>query len=91
MLPTETGARALADFALGRECVRHAAMFFGRPDFDLGSAAAGKFSIVPSKSMLTGLRRDYLAMAGMIFGPVPNFDDVMASITLLESRLRTGS
>lgn len=36
MLPTETGTRALADRALGRECVRHAAMFFGRSDFQSG-------------------------------------------------------
>ena len=89
MFPSDTGARALADRALGRECVRHAAMFFGRPDFDLESAAAGKFALVPSEPMLSGLRRDYEAMAGMVFGPVPTFDAVMASITLPESRLRT--
>jgi hypothetical protein len=88
MFPTDTGTRALADRALGRECVRHAAMFFGRPDFNLESAAAGKFGLVPSEPMLSGLRRDYEAMAGMIFGPVPTFDAVMASITLLESHLR---
>jgi hypothetical protein len=89
LLPTGFGARALADRALGRECVRHAAMFFGRPDFNLESAAAGKFALMPSELMLSGLRRDYGAMAGMIFGPVPSFDAVMASIALLESRLRT--
>ena len=90
MFPTDRGTRALADRALGHECVRHAAMFFGRPDFDLESAAAGRFILAPSEPMLRGLRRDYEATAGMIFGPVPAFDAVMASITLLESRLRTG-
>ena len=63
-------------------------MFFGRPDFDLESAAAGKFVLAPSEAMLSGLRRDYEAMAGMIFGAVPTFDAVMASITGLESYLR---
>ena len=55
----------------------------------LEAAAAGKFALVPSEPMLSGLRRDYVAMAGMVFGPVPTFDAVMASIRLLESRLRT--
>ncbi len=85
---TETGTRALANRVLGRECVRHAAMFFGRPDLDLDSAAAGRFALAPNEAMLSGLRRDYGAMAGMIFGRVPSFDDVIASITRLESNLR---
>jgi Nucleotidyl transferase AbiEii toxin, Type IV TA system len=87
IFPTETGTRALANRLLGRECVRHAAMFFGRPDFNLESAAAGKFVLAPRGSMLSGLRRDYAAMAGMIFGAVPAFDSVMTSITRLESYL----
>ena len=58
MFRTDTGARALAERALGLECARHAAMFFGRPDFKLESAAAGKFTLVPNEAMLSGLRRD---------------------------------
>jgi hypothetical protein len=91
MFPTDAGNRALADRVLGRECVRHALMFFGRPDFNLESASVGKFAIAPSEPMLSGLRRDYEAMTGMIFGPVPAFDAVMASIKLLESHLRTSA
>lgn len=87
IFPTDVGVRALADRALGRECVRHAAMFFGRPDFDLDSAAAGRFALEPNAAMLDGLRRDYDAMAGMIFGPVPGFDDIVDSVTTLEARL----
>jgi hypothetical protein len=88
MLPTTTGTQALADQTLGRECVRHAVMFFGRPDLDLGSAAAGKFAVTPGEAMVNGLRRDYQAMVGMIFGRVPPFEEVMASMALLEWRLR---
>jgi hypothetical protein len=91
MLPTPTGTRALADRTMGRECVRHAAMFFGRPDFNLEAAAAGQFALAPSKDMLSGLRRDYEAMMGMIFGPVPTFEAVMESITRLESLLRANA
>jgi hypothetical protein len=82
---------ALADRTMGRECVRHAAMFFGRPDFNLEAAAAGQFALAPSNAMLSGLRRDYEAMTGMIFGPVPTFKTVIASVTRLDSLLRTNA
>jgi hypothetical protein len=35
------------------------------------------------------LRRDYIAMTGMIFGDAPTFEAVMASIDELEARLNT--
>lgn len=87
MLATDTGEQALADLALGTECVRHARMFFNRPDFNLGSAAPGTFALIPIEKMRDALRRDYDAMAGMIVGQVPPFDDVTASIVSLERRL----
>ena len=87
MLPTDVSRRALSDPDLGRDCIRHAAMFFGRPDFDLEAAALGHFAISPSAQMLDALRRDFEAMAGMIFGALPRFDDVLASIATLEASL----
>jgi Nucleotidyl transferase AbiEii toxin, Type IV TA system len=87
ILPTDVGASALTNRALGRECVRHASMFFGRPDFDLESAAAGHFALRPNAAMLAGLRQDYDAMAGMVFGAVPPFDEVMTSVATLDARL----
>lgn len=48
---SEAGKVALADSDLGADCVRHARMFFDRPDYDLASAAAGTFAITPSKGM----------------------------------------
>lgn len=39
---------ALRDRALGADCVRHARMFFDRPDFDLASAKPGTFAISPT-------------------------------------------
>lgn len=87
ILATDVGARAVADRALGHECIRHAAMFFGRPDFDLESAAGGRFALTPHAEMLDRLRRDYEAMAGMVFGQVPPFDDVVHSVAVLEARL----
>lgn len=37
--------------------------------------------------MLVGLRRDYGAMADMIIGPVPRFEDVLESIDAIEERV----
>jgi len=35
--------------------------------------------------MLAALRRDYERMAGMIFGPMPDFDTVIRSIESFEA------
>ncbi len=84
---SDVGAAALADTALGLDCVRHAKMFFNSNDLDLAAATPGTFSLVPSEPMVVMLRRDYAAMSGMIFGPIPPFDEVMASIAELEKRI----
>ena len=64
---------ALRDQALGADCVRHARMFFDRPDFDLVSAKPGTFAIKPNPNMLDSLRRDYANTISMILGAAPNF------------------
>src|SRR5947208_11093511 len=70
MLPTEAGEEALGDLSLSADCVRHARIFFNRPDFNLATAAPGSFTLAPIDKMRDALRRDYDAMAGMIIGPV---------------------
>lgn len=87
VLRTEEGAVALANIDMAIDCARHARMFFNRPDFDLESAAAGQFTIAPAEAMIDPLRRDYMNMAGMIFGAAPQFDAIMTSITDLQVRL----
>jgi hypothetical protein len=37
--------------------------------------------------MLADLRRDYKAMSGMVFGPIPTVDAVVAAIVELEQRI----
>jgi hypothetical protein len=62
-------------------------MFFNRPDLDLASAVPGSFSLTPHDGMLADLRRDYEAMSGMVFGSIPNVDEVVAAVSELEHRL----
>jgi hypothetical protein len=90
MRETDTGEKALADPQLGAECVRHARMFFNRPPFNLDTATPGSFALTPADKMRDALRRDYEAMAGMIIGSVPAFEDLITSITALEGRLNEG-
>jgi hypothetical protein len=84
MLQADVGQQALADEGLARDCVKHAILFFNRPANDLASAAPGTYAIVPAPEMLEGLRRDYAQMSGMIFGDVPAFDAVLASVEKLD-------
>lgn len=89
LLSSDVGARALSDAAMSVDCVRHARMFFNRPDLDLATAVVGTFALAPHDGMIVDLRRDYAAMSTMIFGKVPMFDEVMASITRLESTVNS--
>jgi hypothetical protein len=43
--------------------------------------------LVPSQPMREALARDYVAMGGMIFGPLPKINDVLHAIEASESRL----
>jgi hypothetical protein len=87
LMESDAGRRALANRALGADCVAHARMFFNRADYDLASARPPSFAVLPHNGMVAALRRDYGAMAAMIFGPVPEFDQVLESVVKLERLL----
>lgn len=91
LLKSGTGKVALANPELGRDCVRHARMFFNSPDLGLTTADPGTFALTPTEPMIADLRRDYTAMSGMIFGAVPSFDAVLESIKEVETQLNEGS
>lgn len=91
LLKSGTGKVALANPELGRDCVRHARMFFNSPDLGLVMASPGTFSLMPAESMTADLRRDYTAMSGMIFSEIPSFDAVLESIREVEIQLNEAS
>lgn len=78
MLATDLAAKAMADADLGRDCVRHARIFFN--SLDLATAEPGSFVLRPTNARLDPLRRDYIAMTGLIFGDAPAFVAVITSI-----------
>ena len=81
---SEMGAAAVADRDLAADCVRHARMFFDRPDYDLASATPGTFAIAPIDGMIDLLRRDYASTTAMVFGAAPALDDILASARRIE-------
>jgi hypothetical protein len=91
LLASEIGQKATEDVDMAEDCVRHARMFFNRTDFDLASAVPGSFALTPHDGMLADLRRDYVAMSGMIFGLIPTADEVVVAIAELEQRLNVGN
>lgn len=78
----------MADHVLALDCARHARLFFGSADLGLDRAAPGTFTLVPGKEMAQALATDYRAMSGMVFGDVPAFDTVLASVERLEQILQ---
>ena len=87
MLETDTGRAAVADLELGADCVAHAKTFFNRPDFNLGTAEPGTFSLVPPEDMAARLFGDYKNTEAMIFGEAPSFEAILVSVKGLEEKL----
>jgi hypothetical protein len=87
LLGAPVGEKACTDNALIEDCVRHARMFFHRAKTGLNTAERGSFRLSPTEPMLDLLRRDYEAMAVMIFGEVPSFETVLESVARAEERL----
>lgn len=89
MMWSDAGKTALSDPALGADCVEHARMFFNRPAFDLASARPTTFVLTPEGGMYDDLRRDYVAMATMIFGDPPEFDAIIETIASAEHAINS--
>lgn len=83
------GKEALTRGDLAIDCARHAKIFFNSSALDLDNAYKGHYSIIPSQKMLVDLKKDYKAMRGMIFGNVPEFDEIVEEISYLQQKLNS--
>lgn len=90
LLCSDVGQRAARDHDLARDCARHARMFFNSRDLDLATAHPGTYALSPLPEMDTQLRRDYAAMAGMIFGEVPEWETIVKTIRQFEEQINAG-
>jgi hypothetical protein len=91
LLRSEVGKAALADHKLGADCVRHARMFFDRPDYDLASAVQGTFAVTPTGKMVDALRDDYAKTTAMVFGTAPGFEEIITSAAQIHQTLNDKS
>ncbi|MGB8521863.1 MAG: nucleotidyl transferase AbiEii/AbiGii toxin family protein [Candidatus Acidiferrales bacterium] len=64
LLASETGRKATEDAETAEDCVRHARMFFNRPDLDLASAVPGSFALTPHDGMFPLSPPASMAMPG---------------------------
>jgi len=87
LIHSPIGQEAITDHVLAHDCAHHAQVFFNSADLDLQYAIPGSLTVMPTLGMIEVLKRDYDAMAGMIFGEVPEFSDVLRAISNLEHKV----
>lgn len=80
---------ALADVDLRRRVVSHKSVYFRSAWAHYDLAVPATFKLVPSAQRIDELRKDHESMQQMFFSPPPPLDHVLATLSELESRIRT--
>jgi hypothetical protein len=78
---------ALADTGLLAAVVAFKERFYPRSWARYDLAAPGSLRLVPQGLVLTTVAADYRAMAGMIFGATPVFEEIIARLQDLENEI----
>ena len=88
MTASPVAGHALADTALRKRVVAHKSVYFrsGWARYDL--AVPATFRLLPPAARLSELQKDHHAMVPMFFTPPPHIDDVLATLSHLEIRIR---
>jgi len=85
----EVGRRAITDFKLLDQVVKHKTVFFREEAARYDLAKPGSLRISPGPELERELRRDYQEMQEMFFGDAPAFDEILADIRELEGRVNS--
>ena len=85
----EIGQQAVAQTDLLESVVRHKSLFFHSGWAHYRTAVPGSIRLLPTKGRIGEMRRDYEAMAEMIFAEPPSFDTILQVIGELEERINT--
>lgn len=80
-------ANALGNLALLQDVVLFKKKFYPRAWANYVAAKPGTLKLVPPSHVLDPMRADYSAMQDMIFGRRPSFEEIIASLTELESEI----
>lgn len=84
---TDIRRQALADRDLLQRVVKHKQEFYYSKWARYELALPGSFRLVPPAERLAELARDYAAMAVMMFGEPPSFEQIMRSLRELEAEI----
>lgn len=79
--------RALAQADLLKRVVAHKSFFFAQGWAHYETAQPGSFRLLPGEERLADLQKDYEAMAPMIFGIPPAWDDIVKGLQKLVERI----
>ena len=79
--------QALQDPDLLKQVAAFKAKFYPQKWAHYELAKLGTLRLAPPAYNLKSLQRDYAAMAGMIYGKMPEFDELMAEIIKIEQQL----
>jgi len=82
---------ALKDPDLLAAVVRHKTVFFRSGWSKYERAVPGTFQMVPRGGFEVVMRQDYEKMSPMFFGEVPSFDDLLATLGELETRINAAN
>jgi hypothetical protein len=80
-------AQALADAGLLASVVEFKQRFYPRGWARYDLAKPGTLRLVPDGHVLASVRSDYRAMGNMIFGEVPDFDEILAILQRLQEEI----
>lgn len=78
---------ALADLKQLSDVVDFKMKFYRRGWARYDLAKPGSLKLIPGDKVLKAVRRDYIDMRNMIFGVYPAFDEVLATLQLLEDEI----
>ena len=81
------GQEALARAELLERVVKHKDFFFPQSWAHYETAVRGSFHLSPPSERSEELRKDYLQMQMMIFGPAPGWDEILDGLADLETQI----
>ena len=79
--------QALSDFGLLESVVDFKQRFYPRGWARYDLAKSDTLQLLPTDHILSALRKDYVTMGHMIFGQIPEFDEIIRTLGLLQSEI----
>jgi hypothetical protein len=83
----EVGKTAAKNTVLRDDVRNHTIEYFKRSWMKLEEAVPGSMRLIPEGKLLKSLQADYQKMQGMMLGNVPDFNDILADLRLLEAQI----